>query len=232
MRRKVQSLNFRWGNEMSVLFGDFLFAKAFTVCASIGDPDALQVLAETSQDICLGEMLQTYYRYNFGIREDEYYRVIERKTASLFGSCCKLGALCAGSDERTARALAEYGVNVGIAFQVMDDYLDIVGDESSVGKSLGTDLLKGKVTLPIILMLGAMPEPQRREAIDFISSDGLPDRRKEIVDLLNTYRVLELSLERAGRFVDRAKEQIAFLPDSPYKDSLLGLADFVVHRDR
>ncbi len=230
LRRRVQSLNHRWGNEMSVLFGDYLFARAFTVCASIEDRRVTQVLAETSQEICLGELLQTYSRYDFGIREADYFHVIQLKTASLFGSCCRLGALCGGSDEATARALAEYGLNIGIAFQVMDDYLDIVGDENEMGKSLGTDLLKGKVTLPIILMLEAMDDAKRREAIEFISSDGLPEKRKDIVAMLNDYNVLDLSVERAARYVERAKIQLRVLKDSIYKDSMEALAEFVVQR--
>ncbi len=230
MRRKVQSLNFRWGNEMSVLFGDYLFARAFTVCASIEDRRVVEVLAQTSEDICLGELLQTYNRYNFGIGEDDYFRVIERKTASLFGSCCKLGGLCAGADPATADSLYQYGLNLGVAFQVMDDYLDIVGDEATMGKSLGTDLLKGKITLPVILMLGSMNEAQRRQAIDFISSDGLQEKRSDIVRLLNEHNVLDLSLERASRFVERAKGHLSVLPDSTYKESMEALADFVVAR--
>lgn len=230
MRRKVQSMNFRWGNEMSVLFGDYLFARAFTVCATIDDPHCLPILAQTSQDICLGELMQTYNRYNFGIREEDYFRVIERKTASLFGSCCKLGALCAGADADTAESLAQYGLNIGIAFQIMDDYLDIVGDEAAMGKSLGTDLLKGKVTLPVILMLGSMNDAKRREAIEFISSDGLPEKRKDIIALLNDYQVLDLSIERATRYVERAKENLRGLKDSVYRESMEGLAEFVVAR--
>lgn len=230
MRRKVQSLNFRWGNEMSVLFGDYLFARAFTVCSAIGDPQALQVLSQTSEDICLGELLQTYNRFNFGITEDEYFRVIELKTASLFGSCCRLGALCGGSDATTAKALSEFGTSIGIAFQIMDDFLDIVGDESAMGKSLGTDLLKGKVTLPVILMLGVMSETRRREAIEFMQSDGLPDKRPEIVAMLSEFQVLDLAVERATRFVERAKDRLKGLPQSVYRDSMESLADFVVSR--
>lgn len=230
MRRRVQSLNFRWGNEMSVLFGDYLFARAFTVCASIEDPRVTQVLAETSQEICMGELLQTYNRFNFTIREEDYFHVIKLKTASLFGSCCRLGALCAGADEATARSLAEYGIDLGIAFQVMDDYLDIVGNENEMGKSLGTDLLKGKVTLPIILMLEAMDETKRREAIEFISSDGLHEKRKDIVAMLQAYNVLDLSLERATRYVESAKNHLRVLRGSAFKEAMESLADFVVQR--
>ncbi|MBI2899558.1 MAG: polyprenyl synthetase family protein [Planctomycetes bacterium] len=230
IRRNVPTLNRMWGNEASVLFGDYLFAKAYALCARLHNREANLIFATAVQDICVGELSQIAGRFNFDLEEDQYLNLIRLKTAVLFSTACRLGAVGTEAEPRIAEALAEYGEKVGIAFQIVDDCLDITGDERVMGKSLGTDLAKGKLTLPVIRLLKELSPGERRGLQQVMSSANGKDPRAEVLRLLHERDVLAWSLGRAQEFAEEAKAALREVPPSAHTESLANLADFVVSR--
>ena len=154
MRRHAPSVNKLWGNEASVLLGDFLFASAFNLAAQTGDIPSMRMISSAAATVCHGELIQIAHRNDTALDEARYMEIVRKKTASLYACACAMGARCAGGDEDLAAALRDYGRDLGAAFQIVDDCLDITGDEDEAGKSLGTDLAKGKFTLPMIWLMG------------------------------------------------------------------------------
>lgn len=231
-RRSLPSVNTRWGTEVSVLFGDYLFAKAFALCASIPNRDVLLTMAETAKVMCLGELLQNVHRFNFALTEQDYIDIVQRKTAHLFGSCAELGALAAGCDPETREAMREFGNAIGIAFQIVDDHLDLIGDEAEVGKTLGTDLDKGKVTLPLIGLFERLDEKRRREVQALIADPKAADKRRQVVALIEAQGLRDFALDRADEYVAGAKARLGVLPRNAFREALESLADYVIARRR
>lgn len=232
IRRNLPAVNAKWGTEVSVLFGDYLFAKAFALCASIPNRDVLLTMAETAKVMCLGELLQNVNRFNFALSEHDYIDIITRKTAHLFGSCAELGALAAGCDPETRESMREFGTALGVAFQIVDDHLDLIGNEAEVGKTLGTDLDKGKVTLPLIGLFERLDEPRRREVQALLADPDAPDKRRIAVDLIESHGLASFALDRAEEYVAGAKARLSVLPRNGFREALEALADYVVVRRR
>jgi octaprenyl-diphosphate synthase len=231
LRRKVRTLNSVWGNEASILFGDYLFAKAYTLCAKLHNREANLILARTVEEMCVGELSQIATKFNFDLSEEQYVQVIYSKTGSLFATACRLGGVGSGADPAAVEALARYGKCFGIAFQIVDDCLDLTGDESEMGKSLGTDLEKGKLTLPVIKLLSELPPAERRDLQHLLASpDGASDRKSIVLRMIRERDVLGYSLRRAAEFVEEAKASLRAVRDSVYAESLHNLADFVLER--
>ena len=165
LRRHLDTVNARWGNEVSVLLGDYLLARSICLVTALDDSYASQRIGEASRIMCEGELRQVESRGDFGLTEEQYVDIIAAKTAALCACCCRLGAHCSGAERDLEEALAQYGRQLGIAFQITDDVLDVQGDEAIAGKSLGTDLAKQKPTLPLIRLLGqATPDDRARLA--------------------------------------------------------------------
>ena len=186
IRRKAETVSRRWGNEQAVLLGDYLFSHAFRLCSSLDDQYASQLIGRTAVRLSSGEMLQVGHRDNYDLTEDEYFEIIAGKTASLIGTCCRLGARYAGADDLTVRRMDEFGTGLGFAFQITDDLLDLLGDEKVVGKSLGRDIDKGKLTLPLIHHLRNCDDRRRREMYALFTgrrarSQRSPDRTADPV---------------------------------------------------
>ncbi len=230
LRRRVNTLNHVWGNEASILFGDYLFAKAYTLCAKLHHREANMILARTVEEMCVGELWQISTKLNFDMDEEQYLKVIQHKTASLFATACRLGSVGTGAEPRTVEALARYGNAVGTAFQIIDDCLDLAGDENEMGKSLGTDLEKGKLTLPVIKLLRDLPEAGRAELQRLLASPDGADRRTAVLRLVRERDVLAYSLRRASEWVEEAKASLRGVGDSVWAGNLLALADFVLER--
>ena len=171
LRRHRETINARSDNEASVLVGDFLFTHAFYLASSLETTFACQTIGRSTNIVCGGELRQIHSRGNFDLSEAEYLAIIDAKTAELCACCCRLGAHYAGATAASRRRLADFGRNLGIAFQIADDMLDLTGDELSMGKSLGTDLEKQKPTLPLIRLLAEASGGQRAEIIDLLSSE-------------------------------------------------------------
>jgi octaprenyl-diphosphate synthase len=228
LRRYAPTTNKLWGNEASVLLGDYLFAAAFRFAARAENTPASRLLSETSSIVCEGELLQIGERNNFGLSEERYLEIVRKKTASLCSCACRLGVLCAAGGEESMRSLAGYGENLGVAFQIVDDCLDLVGDESETGKSLGTDLRKGKFTLPLLHLLRTTGDAAgllRRAVGKPATSDAV---RNSLLDAGS----IDYALSVAGRHTEKAKMFLATVRLSPIRASLEQLADYVIRRKR
>jgi len=231
LRRQVSTLNDRWGNETAILFGDYLFAKAFILCARLNNHEANRILGRTAQDMCEGELSQTGTKFDVDVDEDRYLRIIELKTARLFSTACRLGSIGWETDRRTVEALSSFGTNFGIAFQIVDDVLDLTGQEAEVGKSLGTDLSKGKLTLPVILLMRSLKGADRSGFRKLIASpDGVAEKRDRILDLLRSGDALDACRRRADDFLSASREALAALGDTPEVAFLQELSEFALSR--
>jgi len=226
LRRNRLTAAAKWGQEISVLLGDCLFAHALALAASYPSPWICRRVAEATNLVCSGEILQTQRRFDLKLRETDYLRMIEMKTGALFAVACELGAHLAGASEKAAKSFHEFGRLLGIAYQIYDDCLDLVGSEKNLGKSLGTDLQKGKLTLPEILLLQQAQESE----IHLISSILLNEHansRTMLIELIRRYDTLRQATRQARRFLDEALHQAVLFPDGPGRSSLHGLVDYL-----
>jgi len=249
-RRKHVTVNEKFGNELAVLFGDFIFSNAYLLTVDLDRSDIRIELARTAQDVCRGEIWQTGNKFNFEIEESTYLEMIRLKTASLFEASAKLGAMVNNAEKRIVEAFGEFGTNFGMAFQIVDDYLDLVGDETFVGKSLGTDLQKGKVTMPVLQLFSRMNDDQRQEAIRLIDEHGRQNgeeqngdetdeeaRKREFLrdkftDWLSEFGLDEGHKEFAGKYLKNARNAIHELTDPESYREIQKLVDFAEQRYR
>jgi len=229
LRRHRPTINALSDNEASVLVGDFLFTHAFYLASSLETTFACQTIGRATNIVCAGEMRQIHSRGNFGLTEAEYFDIIEGKTAELCACCCRLGAHYGGASAQVVDALDRYGRNLGIAFQIVDDMLDLTGDEMSMGKSLGTDLEKQKPTLPLIRLLDQASAEQRAELIELLSSTNRADRQQ--VNLwLERSDALAYTRDKALAYAQAARDETRLLAAGPARDVLVALTELVVSR--
>jgi octaprenyl-diphosphate synthase len=229
VRRHAATVNAEWGNETAVLLGDFLFTRAFHLAAALDSTRACRWIGQATNRVCEGEMQQVHHRGNLDLDEADYFAIIEGKTAELTAVACRLGAAYAGVAEATVAALERYGRNLGIAFQIADDVLDIWGEERITGKSLGTDLEKQKMTLPVIRLL-KLVEPEAAATIRRLLSEAKADHRRLLHSHLEATGALDDSWRSAKQHVTLALEALEALPDSDAKSVLRVLAQYVVRR--
>lgn len=228
-RRHVATVNSRWNNETSVLFGDYLFTHAFHLASSLETAHACRVIGRATNLVCEGELSQIHERGNLDLTEDEYLQIVTGKTAELCAVSCLLGAHYAGMDEATSRSLERYGRSLGIAFQIADDVLDLVGTEAKTGKSLGSDVDKQKLTLPLIRLLDRSKADDARE-IRHLLAHPTESTRHALQPFLERSDALEYAEERARQFVADARCGLAAVPDSPARRLLEDMAEFSVRR--
>lgn len=229
MRRHRDTVNARWDNEASVLLGDYLLSLSLSLAASVGDSSACRMISLAARDMCDGELRQVENRGNYGLGEAEYLDIIANKTAALMACCCRLGAHYAGAEAETIEALARYGRNLGVAFQITDDLLDLLGDEAAAGKSLGTDLSKQKATLPLIRTLTLTSQTQRAELLAVLARSG-SNHREAVRPWFERFGAVDYARQKAADFARQAASELARLPDSDACRSLLGLTEFVLTR--
>ncbi len=226
-RRRGSTINALHGNEAAVMLGDWLISRAFHLCASLKSREASRLMADTAATVCRGELLQLYYRGFYELSEDTYFKIIDRKTASMIASCCYLGAAAAGAEETACRALEAYGRQAGMAFQIMDDLLDLTGQIHIAGKNLRRDLAQGKTTLPLIHYLRQATGPQV-QAI----KDALPSADEnvfaDIVEQLRTAGSLDYARHRAQRFIQAAYEHLNVPMEEDIRRLLMELADAII----
>ena len=231
LRRRGATLNHLRGNEAAVILGDYLIAGAYHLCATIGRPDLDARIARISMDLCAGELLQLHNRDNLSLDEPTYFEIVRRKTGTLIGVSCQLGAALAGAAETRAQALYDTGVRLGVAFQIRDDLLDLTGAEQTVGKSVGKDLEKGKLTLPILHHLGACAPLARGRAIELIPRAGHdPDAQAQLRQGLAETGSIAYAESVAADLVERSRREIAALPDTPARAMLDALCAAIVDR--
>jgi octaprenyl-diphosphate synthase len=229
IRRHAATVNAEWGNETAVLLGDYLFTHAFHLAASLDSTRACRWIGHATNKVCEGEMQQVHHRGNLDLDENDYFTIIEGKTAELTAVSCRLGASYAGAPESTVLALDGYGRNLGIAFQIADDVLDIWGEERVTGKSLGTDLEKQKLTLPLIHMLKRV-EPTAATTVRRWLSEADPELRRRIRPHLEKTGALDYSWQCAKQHAKQAADALDCLADSDAKTVLRSLAHYVVRR--
>lgn len=229
VRRRSVTINRMSGNEAAVMLGDFLISHAYHLCSSIGSTDAARRVAAVTNTVCEGELMQIHHRRNLGLSERDYFQIIERKTASLTGLCCELGARWAAADDTVVGALASYGRDIGIAFQIVDDLLDLTGSQQETGKSVGRDTEMGKLTLPLIRFRNSV-DSGKREQLDEILSNGHEDKAALARAMLVDSGCIEQAFDVARDYIDRAVAALAVLPPTDAKAALTAAADFVVQR--
>jgi octaprenyl-diphosphate synthase len=230
-RRRVATINRLSGNERAVLLGDFLISHAFHLCSSLGSQHASRRIGATTNEVCEGELMQVANRGQFELSESLYFEIIKRKTASLIGTCCELGGWCSGASAEVQAKLAQFGISMGIAFQIVDDVLDLTGEESVVGKSLGRDLEKGKLTLPLI-RLRDRSDADGRARLQQALALNEPARTREVTRMLKAAGALDDALGIARRYVDEAVAALDALPASDIRERLRAMAGFVLARQR
>lgn len=230
LRRHLDTVNAKWGNKSGVLLGDFLFSHAFYLAATTDDAFACRVIGRSTNVVCEGEMRQINSRGRLELTEGEYFGIIDAKTAELCACCCRLGAHFAGATNEQEEALADYGRNLGIAFQIVDDLLDLEGDEAVTGKSLGTDLEQLKPTLPLIRLLAKL-DPDKRRSLEAELTAGEGNRRALIEPWLAASDALTYTRVAAQRYAAAAQSDLLNLPAGPHRDVLHRLADSVLRRD-
>ena len=232
IRRGNPSANRKWGNEASVLVGDFLFSKSFLLLASEDDSKINKSVSAASKEVAEGEVLGLATKGNFDISEDEYMDIIYKKTASLISVSCRIGAIVGNASQEKERALADFGLKVGIAFQLVDDVLDYTGNQKSFGKTIGLDFQKKKMTLPLINLFQKAPAKEKKKIEELVLSNGdMSCRLKTLVDMMKHYDSINYALDKARNYVAEAKKELVVFDESPSLTAILSLADYVVSRD-
>jgi octaprenyl-diphosphate synthase len=231
LRRGRPSANTLWGNAAVVLVGDFLLATSFYLSVVNGQLKILRVLSETTTSMAEGEVLQLVNSDNIEIAEEEYLEVVRRKTAILISAACQIGAILAEAEAEQEEAVRGFGLNLGIAFQLRDDFLDYAGSEKEFGKPVGKDLQEGKITLPLIYALQRSTDSDRRRLIDLITSDGVDHQTfAQVKEIINRYHGLDYTNQRAARHIFEAKSALRIFPHSSTREYLFEIADYVIAR--
>ncbi|RXR08572.1 polyprenyl synthetase family protein [Pseudoxanthomonas composti] len=229
LRRGRSTANALWGNAPSVLVGDFLYSRSFQLMVELDSMQVMQILADTTNRIAEGEVLQLLHVHNPDTDEAAYLRVIERKTAVLFAAGTQLGALAANADPATQQALYDYGMQLGYAFQIADDVLDYTADAADLGKNLGDDLAEGKATLPLIHAI-RHSDAATRERLRSIVQDGQGDAMPEVLAAIQATGGVEYSRAKAVEYARAAERALQALPDNDATAALHGLARYAVER--
>lgn len=228
-RRHVTTINARWNNHTSILVGDYLFAQSFRLAATLSSTEACQMVGEAARLVCEGELRQVLSRDILNISEQDYYAMIRGKTAELCRVACELGATYSGGTKPVVDAMGSYGDSLGIAFQIADDFLDLWGDDSTVGKTLGTDIGQGKMTLPLI-RLRETASPAEWGEISMILGGPIEDRVRGVMPYLEKSDARAYTQNAAESFKQSAIRSLDCVPDSGAKRSLSQLAAFSVDR--
>lgn len=231
-RRNRTSVNARFGNQTAVLMGDWLYMSAFETSLQERSLAILDILTTLTRKMTEGELIQLTTLGKVGITETEYFDILQRKTAYLFSACCEIGGILGGADKERQAALRDYGMNLGIAFQLADDWLDFTADKDVLGKASGADLLEGKVTFPLILLL--QKESSVRADLEQIMHDGNYQNvsRESILAKLNSYGLLEETRQQAFSFAEKAKKSLELLSFSKYREALEEIPTYMIERNK
>ncbi len=229
-RRNRKTANALWGNAASVLVGDFLYSRAFQMMVRLQDMRVMDILANTTNAIAEGEVLQLIHKRDPAVSQTQYFEVIKRKTAVLFEAACRLGAHGVGADAATQQALANFGLNLGFAFQIADDLLDYTGDADVIGKNIGDDLAEGKSTLPIIFA-AARADAEDAAFLERALKNGDRNALTELIRILRSTDAIDASLEVAREYAAAAVAALDVLPQSQERDALVALANYSTARN-
>ena len=230
VRRGRPTVNDVWGEEKAVLIGDYMFAKAGELCASTGNLRVIKLFSQTLATISIGELDQAFNAFNLEQTREHYLDRVAKKTASLFVLATESGAILSQASERSVEVLREYGYNLGIAFQIVDDILDFTGTEEELGKPVGSDLAQGTLTLPAMLLLERYAEdnPIRR----FFRNRGDVDNKNRVIDMIRNSTIVQECYDFAANYCTRACQNLNLLPENASCQALMNLADYIVMRKK
>ncbi len=231
-RRNQPSVHSRWGRELSIVSGDYLYAKAFMILAGFQDSKISQAFATCAHIMCEGEMKQIEKRKDFSLPEEEYLKIIHKKTAALFQASCAGGAYFASSDLALAEAMGRYGYGLGMAFQIVDDCLDLVGETETMGKKAGLDLTKNDMTLPLVMLFSTLSSQDAEDLRAYFQRETSENVLRRVQKLCAEYNIIDRCLDRARRFANDAGQALSAAPPSAYRDSLAQLLDHCLERAR
>ena len=230
-RRNRPTVYARWGTKTATIIGDFLYTKAFSSLADARLFEVMDILAKVTNTICVGEILQLEQRNNLDLNEQNYIDIISKKTASLFSASCECGAVLAGEKNGNREIYSDFGMNIGLAFQITDDIFDYIADEEAIGKPVGSDFSDGRFTLPFIKAFVNAPNAAQKKIEELV---GVDQRRQskwpEIVSFVKDYGGVEYSIEMARGFGTRAKGFLSRIKPSLERDALAMAADYIVER--
>jgi octaprenyl-diphosphate synthase len=233
LRRGQKSVNTVWGNEASVLVGDFLFSKSFSLMVADGDVRILKAMSDATPAMAEGEVLELLKTCDLEVAEEEYLQVVVNKTAVLIAAACEIGALLGQASEPQVGALRDFGLDVGVAFQMMDDCLDYLGKQEEFGKAVGTDLGEGKITLPLIHAVRRCTETEREFVRAVVDKESLePEDLRGVLALIRKYGGFEAAKAKAVARVEEAKSRLSVFAPAPERDALMTVADYVVARTK
>jgi len=230
LRRGQNTANDVWGDQASVLVGDFLYSRAFQQMVRVNDMQVMDILADTTNMIAEGEVLQLMNSHDAQISSKDYYDTIHRKTAILFKAACQLGAVISNSTAETQQALADYGLNMGIAFQLIDDVLDYSGNVEDTGKNLGDDLADGKATLPLIRALEKTSNENKTYLKNAIEEGIDSDSIEKVAEIISSTDAIDYTKKQAEIYTSKACAAIMNIDHSQCKQSMLDLSDFFIAR--
>ncbi len=231
IRRNRPSANQVWGNQAAVLGGDFLFSKALSLACGANSIDFLKTLTGSTEKMTEGQILELEHTDNWNLSRQQYMDIVQGKTAALISSACACGAIIAGVSLEEREALAGFGRNAGIAFQIIDDLLDYTSSKEVVGKPVGKDLLEGKITLPLIYTLEGMAAEERNRLVDrFLQKEADEEDHRKVIHAVRAGGALNRVRQEAQAFVDEASACLRVFPDSPAKTHLLQLNGFITNR--
>lgn len=229
VRRRSATVNRLIGNEGAVLLGDYLISHAYHLCSSLGSTHYSRRIAAVTNTVCEGELMQIEARGNFDLSERDYLEIIRRKTAALTGVCCELGAAAAGAEDDIIEHMAAFGASLGLAFQIVDDLLDLTASEAEMGKSVGRDADMGKLTLPLIRFRDTA-SPEDRQRLIAILSNGGEDKTAAARMLVSSSDAIDYARGVARSYVEESQARLVHLPESAGKDALAATAEFVLDR--
>lgn len=229
IRHNRHTVNSQWGADVSIALGDYLYSLAFKLISGYNNPDILDCISTATKSMCEGELIQVCERDNLNLSKERYIIIVKKKTASLFAASCQAGAIASKSSEIFENALEGYGLDFGIAFQIIDDYLDLVGERKKLGKEPGQDIAVGELTLPILNLLESVSE-RRKQTVIRLLKERSEDCLKEIKTMIFNSDALLYTKKIILFYLTRAKKRLKILPDSSYRNALSDLVDFVYHK--
>lgn len=230
VRRRMACVNQRWNNQVAVLLGDFLYARAFGLSTTLSSGLCSRLLSETTSKLCVGEIEQSTRRYDFELSQADYERIAGAKTASLYSAACELGARYPGGNERVGELMRCFGWDLGLAFQIIDDVLDLTETTEQLGKSAGTDVEDGKVTLPVLFVYRSADEGTRAAIRDVYTAAGIEDRARKLAEVCDLGPGLRAAMRRAKDLIAACRERIVSLEESPARTALLEITEFITER--
>lgn len=230
IRHNKPTVNSKWGKDVAITLGDYLYSVAFELISECNNHDIVRCISSATRTMCEGELIQVCERDNLALLKERYFIIVKKKTASLFAASCQTGALASESPQPIYEAMGEYGLNFGIAFQIVDDYRDLVEDKKRLGKNPGQDIGVGEMTLPVLNLLESMPVKRRKYLKKLLASRKNKNALKEIKLMLSNSDAGLKTKKAASSYITLAKEKLDILPDSVFKQSLGNLAEFLIQK--